>query len=119
MQYQWIDEYLLQKKGAARDLKAEWNWVRYSLDGKLFAALCLDKENQPVYITVKLIPEEGQALRSQYEDIIPGYYMNKEHWNSIKVNGSVPDAVVKEILDKSYQLILQSLSKKRQKELLA
>ncbi|MEW9095323.1 MAG: MmcQ/YjbR family DNA-binding protein [Clostridiaceae bacterium] len=118
MKYQWIDEYLLKKSGVSKDLQKDWNWIRYSLGDKMFAAICLDKNDKPYYITLKLEPTEGDFLRQQYEDIIPGYYMNKVHWNSVKFNGNVPDELLRDMLDKSYQLVLSRLSKKKQKELL-
>ena len=118
MKYDWLDEYLLAKPGVTKDLQAEWNWIRYQIGGKMFAALCLDDATgKVVYITMKLDPAEGEFLRKQYEDIIPGYYMNKAHWNSVKAEGVVPDELLKEILEKSYRLVLGSLSKKKQKEL--
>lgn len=85
----------------------------------MFAAICLDEHNQPYYINLKLEPLEGEFFRSQYEDVIPGYYSNKLHWNSIRPDGQVPDEVLKDMLDKSYQLVLKSFSKKRQREILA
>lgn len=118
MKYEWIDQYLLEKKGVSKDLKKEWNWIRYLLGDKMFAAICLDEYDKPCYITLKLNPLEGDFLRQQYDDIIPGYYMNKEHWNSIKPDGNVPDELMKNMLDKSYQLVLSKLSKKKQQELL-
>lgn len=118
MKYDWIDEYLLCKKGVSKDLQADWNWIRYKIGDKMFAAVCLDDENAPVYITLKLEPLEGEFLRKQYEDIIPGYYMNKLHWNSIKADGDIPDDLLKSMLDKSYSLILSSFSKKKQAEIL-
>lgn len=119
MKYGWLDEYLLKKRAVEKDLQKDWNWIRYSIEGKMFAAVCLDGEdNKPYYITLKLEPSEGDFLRSQYEDIIPGYYMNKMHWNSIKPDGNVPDDLLKDMLDKSYELILNSFSKKKQRELL-
>lgn len=57
-------------------------------------------------------------MRTQYEDSIPGYYMNKVHWNSVKPDGKVPDGLLKELLDKSYQLVLGGFSKNRQREML-
>ena len=90
MRYDWLDCYLMEKTGVEKDLKKEWNWVRYQIGGKLFAALCLDEHDMPYYITLKLDPEEGDFLRRQYEDIVPGYYMNKTHWNSVKPDGAVP-----------------------------
>lgn len=118
MKYDWIDEYLLRKQGVAKDLQHEWNWIRYKIDEKMFAAICLDDNDKPYYITLKLEPLEGEFWRQQYEDIIPGYYMNKVHWNSVKADGKVPDDLLRELLDKSYGLILGSFSKKRQKEIL-
>lgn len=117
MRYTWIDEYLMNKKGVTKNSE-NWNWIRYLLGGKMFAAVCLDEKDVPYYITLKLEPEEGAFLRTQYEDILPGYYMNKEHWNSVKPDGAVPDELLKDLLDKSYDLVLKSFSKKRQKEIL-
>lgn len=118
MRYTWIDEYLLSKPAVTKDLKAEWNWIRYMIGGKMFAAILLDWDNKPYYINLKLDPQEGEFLRGQYEDIIPGYYSNKRCWNSVKPDGAVPDELLKELLDKSYGLVLAGFSKKRQKEIL-
>ena len=118
IRYTWMDEYLLAKKGVTKDLQADWNWIRYQIGGKMFAALCLNDEHVPVYITLKLRPEEGEFWRGQYEDVIPGYYMNKTHWNSISPDGQVPDDILRDMLDKSYALVLGGLSKKMQREIL-
>lgn len=118
MRYTWIDEYLLEKTGVTKDIQKEWNWIRYKIGDKMFVAICLDENDEPYYITFKLEPAEGDFLRQQYKDIIPGYYMNKMHWNSIKPDGEVPDDLLKDLLDKSYNLVLLSFSKKKQKEIL-
>ena len=119
MKYVWIDNYLMSKAGVTKDLQKDWNWIRYQIGGKMFAAVCLGEDNEPYYITLKLEPTEGDFLRQQYEDIIPGYYMNKMHWNSVKADGNVPDDLLKDLLDKSYVLVLGGFSKKKQQELLA
>ena len=119
MKYIWIDEFLLSKEGVTKDLQKDWNWIRYQIGGKMFAAICLDDNNNPHYITLKLEPAEGDFLRHQYDDIIPGYYMNKVHWNSVKADGNVPDDLLKELLDKSYCLVLRGFSKKKQSEILS
>ena len=62
---------------------------------KMFTAICLDDEDKPYYITLKLEPLESEFFRKQYEEIIPGYYMNKVHWNSIKADGAVPNFICK------------------------
>lgn len=118
MRYQWIDEYLLNKRNVTKDLQSDWNWIRYHIGGKMFAAVCLDSDDKPYYITLKLEPEEGNFLRQQFEDILPGYYMNKQHWNSVKPDGEVPDDLLKDLLDKSYLLVLKSFSGKKQREIL-
>lgn len=118
MKYTWIDQYLLKKTGVTKDIQKEWNWIRYHIGGKMFAAVCMDDNDKPYYITLKLEPLEGDFLRQQYEDIIPGYYMNKTHWNSIRAEGEVPDDLLKDLLDKSYGLVFGGLSKKKQKEIL-
>ncbi len=132
MPYPWIDDYLLQKPGVTKDLQPDWNWIRYQIGGKLFAAVCLDDQDQPYYITLKLdpaegdflrgqyediLPAEGDFLRGQYEDILPGYYMNKTHWNSVRAQGSVPDNLLRNLLDEAYRLVLHALPKKKQREI--
>ena len=114
----WLDEYLLGKAGVTKDLQKDWNWIRYQIGGKMFVAVCLGENDEPYYITLKLEPLEGEFLRQQYEDIVPGYYCNKQHWNSIKPDGSVPDELLKDLLDKAYFLVLAGLPKKKQRELL-
>ena len=57
-------------------------------------------------------------MKYPYDDIVPGFYRNKVHWNSIKPDGKVPDDLLKELVDKSYNLILKGFSKKRQQEIL-
>ena len=107
----------MQKPGVTKNTE-NWNWVRYMIGDKMFLAVCLDDRDKPYYITLKLDPLDGEFLRQQYEDIIPGYYMNKIHWNSIKPDGKVSDDLMKEMVDKSYDLILKSFSKKKQQEIL-
>ncbi|MDF2595951.1 MAG: hypothetical protein K0R69_2292 [Clostridia bacterium] len=117
MKYMWLDEYCLSKIGTDKDFKEEWQATRYMLRGKMFAMQGGDKEGKAI-ITLKLDPLYGQLLRQNYKDIIPGYYMNKEHWNSLYLDGEVPDEILKDMIDKSHQLILNGLPKKIQKEIL-
>ena len=114
MRYPWIDGYLMAKRGVTKDLQAEWNWIRYHIGGKMFAAILLDPSDRPYYINLKLEPLEGELMRRQYPDIIPGYYSNKQHWNSVKPDGDVPDELLKKLLDRSYDLVFKSLAKKKQ-----
>ena len=118
MRYDWMDAYLLSKRAVTKDLQPEWNWIRYKIGDKMFAAILLDDQNEPYYINLKLEQAEGEFLRGQYADIIPGYYADKRCWNSVMPDGAVPDELLRGLLDKSYRLVLKSFSKKRQREIL-
>lgn len=118
MKYPWIDEYLLSKRKVTKDLQADWNWIRYKIGGKMFAAVCLDWDNNPYYITLKVEPAEGDFLKTQYPDIISGYYMDKTNYISVKPDGEVPDELLMDLLDKACNLMLKTFSKKKQREIL-
>lgn len=116
MRYEWLDEYCLLKKGTVIDYKREWEATRYMVDGRMFAMRGEDRSGRKI-VTIKVSPPHGEILRGEYKDIIPGYYMNKQHWCSVYMDGDVPGAVVKAMLDEGYKLIIASLSKARQCEL--
>ena len=117
MSYEFIQDYCLSKKAAEEDYKQEWDAIRYTVRGKMFALVGNDSEGKAI-ISVKHTPEHGEELREKYVDIVPGYYMNKAHWSSIFLGGNVPEAVLKQMLDESYELIFNSLPKKVQNEII-
>ena len=112
MSYEWKDSFLLSLPGVCKDFKTEWNWTRYMVGGKLFCAVCHDERGGEVFITMKLEPLRGEFLRGQYADILPGYYMNKVHWNSVGAEGSVPQELLRDMLEESYRLVAGGLAKK-------
>jgi predicted DNA-binding protein (MmcQ/YjbR family) len=116
MNYDFIQAHCLSKKGAAEDYRQEWDAVRYSVCGKMFALVGNDSTGKAI-ISLKHSPEHGEELRRQYEDITPGYYLNKTLWSSVFLGGNVPEAVLKQMLDESYELIFNSLPKKVQNEI--
>jgi len=116
MAYPWLDEYCLAKPGCEKDYKEEWGATRYMIRGKMFAMVGEDKEGNPI-VTLKLEPSYGAELRKEYADITPGYYMNKLHWNSVRLDGTVPEGLLQEMLDESHAILLQSLPKKVQQEI--
>ncbi len=116
MKNNWIDSYCLTKKGSQKNFKEEWEATLYTVCGKMFAMHGKDSNGKPI-ITLKLEPGYGAQLRMEYKDITPGYYMNKLHWNSVSLDGDVPEAMLKEMIDESYDILLHSLPKKLQKEL--
>lgn len=117
MNYPWLDEYCLSKKGAEKDFKIEWNATRYLIGGKMFGMQGGDKVGKAI-ITLKCDPFLGENLRREYPDVVPGYYMNKVHWNSLYLDGNVPDDVLKQMIDNSYELVLKGLSKEARKRIL-
>jgi predicted DNA-binding protein (MmcQ/YjbR family) len=71
----------------------------------------------PLQFNAKCEPDKAVELREQYDAIQPGYHMNKKHWNTVITDGSIPSALIKEMIDDSYNLIVQSLPKKLREEL--
>ena len=119
MAYEWLEESLLAHKGVTRDVKLEWNAVRYLVGGKMFAMSGENKQGEAIF-SFKLDPAFSELLRQQYpQDITPGYYLNKVHWSSLRMEGSVPDEVVQQMADQAYTVLLKGFSKKMQTEILA
>ena len=117
MKYPWAADYLLAMPGVTDNWQTDWNWHRFYVGDRLFAALCIGADGDG-FVTVKLPPEEGELLRSQHEDIIPGYYMNKRHWNSVRANGGVPDDMLRVILDHAWQTGFHALTKQKQQQII-
>lgn len=116
MKYPWLHDYCEAKPGSIKEFKAEWGATRFMVGNKMFAMHGTDHLAREI-VTLKLTPDEGDSLRQAYPDIMPGYYMNKQHWNSVDLQGHVPEALLKTMIDESYRLIFQSLSRKLQKEI--
>lgn len=122
MKYEWLDEDLLSKPGAEKDFKIEWQWQRYMVRGKLFAAVCSPEEKYQVYgghelVNLKCDPRLSELFRAQYPEILPGFYCDKRHWIAVLLDGDLPDDVLRELCDQSYRLVVEKLPKKVQREL--
>src|SRR5215470_7870542 len=83
----------------------------FKVGGKMFALCPLDGE--PLQLSVKCEPEFAAQLRATYPAIAPGYHLNKRHWNTITLDGSLPDQMVADLLGDSYDLVVASLPKAR------
>ncbi len=66
-------------------------------------------EENPLQLTLKCDPDDAQILRSMYTAVKPGYHMNKEHWNTITLDDSIPDEILERLIRESYQLVLGKL----------
>jgi predicted DNA-binding protein (MmcQ/YjbR family) len=84
----------------------------FKVGGKMFALCSLDA-GPPLRLSVKCDPELAVQLRSAYPAIGPGYHLNKRHWNTITLDGSLPDEMVTDLLGDSYDLVVASLPKAR------
>ena len=113
-----MDEYFLSLPGTVQDYQQDWQATRYFLADKMYAMVGGDKYGKPI-VTLKCDPIFAEVLRNQFADIVPGYYMNKQHWNSLYLEGSVPDEALKEMIDLAHHLILEKLPKKTRDSLLA
>lgn len=119
----WIDEYLRAKPGCTKDWKAEWEWWRYQVGDKLFAAtMVVGPERAPEYagrslISLKCDPVWSERLREDHEGILPGFYADKRRWISVDLNSDVTDDLLRELIDHSYDLVFSKLTKKLQRQI--
>ena len=112
-----LREYCLSKKGVEECLPFGPETLVYKVMGKVF--LLTGLESEPVQFNAKCDPEKAFELRENYSCVIPGYHMNKKHWNTIICDGSVNNKLIKQWIDDSYQLVASSLTKKLKEELAA
>jgi predicted DNA-binding protein (MmcQ/YjbR family) len=82
----------------------------FKVRGKIFAIAALDRE--PPAISLKCEPEIAAQLRAGHEAITPGYHLNKRHWNTVHVDGSLPEQLVRDMVEDSYDLVVESLPKR-------
>ena len=103
MNVEQIREYCILKEDTEESLPFGPDALVFKVDGKIFLLLSLDAE-QPQF-NVKCDPDKAEELRAEYTCVLPGYHMNKKHWNTIIVDGSVSSAILKEWIDDSYKLV--------------
>ena len=87
----------------------------FKVSGKIFAIARLDQD--PPRISLKCEPELAVHLRADHAAITPGYHLNKRHWNTVAVDGSIEDPLLRNLIEDSYDLVVSSLSKAKQREL--
>lgn len=112
MNVEEIREYCLAKKGASESFPFDETTLVFKVQ-KMFCLLGLDDSR----VSLKNDPERNINLRAQYPAIIAGYHLNKQHWNTIALDGTVPTDLIKEMIDDSYKLIVKSLTRKQREEI--
>ncbi len=106
-----MDKYLLSKHAVTFDYPFDEKTRVYRIGEKMFA---LTKEESPLKVNLKCDPIYALELRSLYAGIIAGWHMNKKHWNTVTLeDADVDDETAKELMDHSYELVYQSLTKKQ------
>lgn len=103
-----LQAYCALKPGVSWDAPFGPETLVFRVAGKIFAIAPLDHF---VTINLKCDPERAVELRERHEGIIPGWHMNKRHWNTVDVTGSVPHRLLLELIDHSYELVRETLPK--------
>jgi len=107
-------EYCLAKKGVTESFPFDDSTLVLKVSDKMFALANLDG---PLSLNLKCDPEKAIELRETYEAVKPGYHMNKQHWNTIEIDGSISLKIIKQLIDHSYDLVVSKLPKVKQKAL--
>ncbi|MCW8327960.1 MmcQ/YjbR family DNA-binding protein [Photobacterium sp. SDRW27] len=115
VQQQKLEAYLNQFTGSEGSYPFGPEALVFKVKGKMFALVA---EHQGVIkVTYKCQPADGEVLVSQFEGIIPGYHMNKRHWITVSLSSDVNEAMLLDLADKSYQLVVSKLRKVEREEL--
>jgi predicted DNA-binding protein (MmcQ/YjbR family) len=114
MTLQELREHCAHKPGFSEDLPFGPEVLAFRVGGKIFALMNVDDFES---VNLKCDPERAIELRERYTGITPGYHMNKQHWNTVLTDGSVPNRLVVELADHSYDLVRASLPNKLRESL--
>jgi len=102
-------EYCLKKRGATADTPFGEDVLVFKVAGKMFALAALDEI--PATANLKCDPDLALDLRDRYEQVQPGYHMNKKHWNTVEIDSGIAEAELRRMIDHSYELVVKSLPK--------
>lgn len=114
MDIEKLREYCLSKISTSEDFPFDETTLTFKIKGKMYCLIDLDS---PDSINLKCDPEKVVELREEYDEIIPGYHMNKKHWNTVDIRGTLKDSFIFEMIDDSYDLVVETLPKKLRLEL--
>jgi predicted DNA-binding protein (MmcQ/YjbR family) len=109
MTFETLGKQLLASSGACVDYPFGPEAAVFKIAGKMFAIVAWQAE--PLEISLKCDPAEADYLRNTFTAIRPGYHLNKNHWNTITLDGSVPDSLLQKMIEASYALVVKGLTK--------
>lgn len=115
MELEDLIEYCMTKRGAEETTPFGPDVLVYKVAGKIFALAVLD--DVPARVNLKCDPDRALELRDLYDAVIPGYHMNKKHWNTVILDGSLGKKREQELVDHSYNLVVASLPKTQRQQL--
>ena len=104
-------EYCLRKPGASEETPFGPDVLVFKVGGKIFALAALN--GVPPRVNLKCDPDLALDLRDRYEQVRPGYHMNKRHWNTVEIASGIPDIELRKMIDHSYELVVKPLTKAR------
>lgn len=110
-----VDQFCSEFAATSREYPFDEHTVVWKVSGKMFALWREGRE--PFSMNLKCDPDVAMTLRDSYAAIEPGYHMSKRHWNTITLDGSVPDSMLREMIEDSYDLVVDTLPKKVRKQL--
>lgn len=116
MNIETLRAYCLAKKGVEDGFPFGEDTLVFKVADKMFLLTSLSAN--PLQFNAKCDPDRAIELREQYDAIQPGYHMNKQHWNTIIIDGTIASSLLKKLIDDSYELIVESLPKKAREGLL-
>ena len=116
MDIEQLRDYCLLKKEVTESFPFGNDTLVFKVKGKIFLIASLNRPQ--LQFNVKCDPEKAIELREQFDAVQPGYHMNKKLWNTIIPDGSIPQRLIKEMIDDSYLLIVKSLPEKDQRSLI-
>jgi len=103
MDHKTVEEYILSMPNARLDYPFGKDVAVYKVDDKMFALITEGKK--PVQLSLKCDPQLSEVLRAKYESVMPGYHLNKKHWNTIVLTGQLPLDEIQGLIRHSYQLV--------------
>ena len=106
-------EYCLSKPGASETVPFGPDVLVFKVGGKMFALAALDEV--PATVNLKCDPDLALDLRDRYEQVTPGYHMNKKHWNTVEIESGIPNLELQKMIDHSYELVTKGLPKSKVK----
>lgn len=114
MNIEELRNFCLSLPATSEDLPFDETALVFKVGRKMFVLTSL---KGPFWINLKCDPEKAVDLRERYPAVRPGYHMNKKHWNTIDIDGSIPDDLLKQWIKESYELVVKSMTKKEREEI--